>query len=318
MMDTPIAGNAQYVPQGLGWQRDLADFRDFDLMHSRVVQILTECKTVAEERPDRIDLREYFLEPEDQGTANASPAYACGALAEYFNSRILGSNSRLSKQFLYGVAKKFQRALKGDSGVGLRATLKALTRIGIPPASYVLEDTDEQSLQDPFLYCVGRDYERAVYARLDGHRDSGDVVLRRIKSLLVAGWPVVLGVPITESLTRDPVIPYRPTLDRLLGGQAVVVVGYDDKVASSCMGALSIRSSWGTDWGDGGYGWLPYRFVEQSLVGDVWMILSRDWAASHELSAPGSMIQIYADEAHQQPQQLTPTESLHRSHHRGT
>lgn len=45
-------------------------------------------------------------------------------------------------------------------------------------------------------------------------------------------------------------------------------VGYDDS-----KNALLVRNSWGTDWGIGGYFWLPYEFVTQlNMSADYWTI----------------------------------------------
>jgi hypothetical protein len=35
-----------------------------------------------------------------------------------------------------------------------------------------------------------------------------------------------------------------------------------------------VRNSWGTGWGDGGYGWLPYKYVEDGLAVDFWSLFS--------------------------------------------
>ena len=79
-------------------------------------------------------------------------------------------------------------------------------------------------------------------------------------------------------------IPYPCPGEKSLGGHAIVVVGYDDKMKienASCgkktTGALLIRNSWGTGWGDEGYGWLPYEYVLKGLAIDFWVLLKQEW-----------------------------------------
>ena len=64
-----------------------------------------------------------------------------------------------------------------------------------------------------------------------------------------------------------------------------MAVGYDDQKliknanpgASETIGALMIRNSWGTGWGDDGYGWLPYEYVLRYQAIDWWSLLKSEW-----------------------------------------
>jgi len=73
----------------------------------------------------------------------------------------------------------------------------------------------------------------------------------------------------------------------VIGGHAVSVAGYEDglviKNAASgaqTKGAFLIRNSWGTGWGELGYGWLPYDYVLKGLATDWWVLSKAEWVAT--------------------------------------
>ncbi len=236
---------------------------------------------------------------------NTSSVHAGLALVEYFERRTGGDLIEPSRMFVYHTARSLLR-VTGDSGCDLRTVFKAIAWFGFPPEShwpYEVDKLDDQP--SSFLFAYSRDYRSMVYVRLDLRNQNGRETLDSVRCFLAAGFPVAFGFPVPSSLTASGDIPYRPTLDSIQGGQAVVAVGYDDLRAGSTRGALQIRSSWGADWGQQGYGWLPYRYVEEQLAADFWTILQPRWAMSGELRRP----QVRADSSRR------PTENLQKKNH---
>jgi C1A family cysteine protease len=85
-------------------------------------------------------------------------------------------------------------------------------------------------------------------------------------------------------------IPYPAAGEKIVGGHAVMAIGYNDQLkikntnpgGIETKGALLIRNSWGTGWGEGGYGWLPYEYVLIGLAVDWWSLLKNEWIDSGE------------------------------------
>jgi C1A family cysteine protease len=216
----------------------------------------------------------------------ACSARACASLVGYFERRAHGKREEGSSLFLY----KMTRVLlgrQGDTGAPLRATLKALVRFGLPPCR-LCPNLVEHFDDDPpaFLFAYARDYQGAVYLRLHD-ASSSDQTLAQVKSFLAAGFPAVFGFMVCDTLQADGAIPFPSCFDRPLGGVAAVAVGYDDRQrVSSERGALRVLLPWGDDWGENGYGWLPYRYVFDNLAADFWTLLRPDWLASGEFLNP--------------------------------
>lgn len=276
----------RFLPCASGWLRDTPDYRDYAPDHPRAREMLEGLSP--SERIAAVDLREYFPDVFDQRNIGSSSAQACIGLIEYFELRSHGKVNHLSALYLYKSALKLARVI-GDVGADLRTVLKAIARLGVPPEyHYPYEPKNFSQEPDPYLHSFADEHRSMVYVRLDRRNTTGAETLEVVKAFLTAGFPVAFGFPIPSSLTTDCDIPYRPTLDAPCGCQAVVAAGFDDQRLRTSKGALLVRSSWGTSWGEDGYGWLPYGYVEQQLAADFWTVLRSDWLASGEFELPSS------------------------------
>ena len=277
---------AIFLPQGLGWHRDIPDPRDYTPENDDVVRLLHGLETKSP-LPQRIDWREYFAGIEDQGKLAASPAHACVGLVAYFERRASGKIIEPSRMFVYQTS---QRLLNwtGDSGATLRATCKAISRFGAPCERYRPYDPAEFRQQpDAFAYAAAGQLSSVGYVRLDLRGEPGAATLERVKSFLAAGFPSIFGFPVCTSVSTEADIPFPTVFDAIRGGQAVIAAGYDDqRRVRSDKGALLVANSWGTRWGDRGYGWLPYSYVREGLAADFWTLLKPDWLSSGEFSRP--------------------------------
>lgn len=284
---------SRFIPPGLGWIPDLPDPRDYSADHSLVQRILRRLRRFRDQKlPRRVDLREdgdgvYFSPVQDQGPLNCSPTFACLSLVEYFERRALGHVFDPSHLFLYKISRKL-RGLRGDSGIDLRSTFKALARYGTPPADFwpYKHTTFDDEPSDISLLGFSREFAKLIYVRLDGPKNTGSEVLQAVKSFLEAGFPVAFGFSVPHSLSADAEIPYRPNYDSIRGGQAVLAVGYDDDHLPLNSGALLVRCSWGESWGMKGHGWIPYSYVKQGLGLDFWTLLKPDWLAKSLFKNP--------------------------------
>ncbi|MHB8972113.1 MAG: C1 family peptidase [Pirellulaceae bacterium] len=281
----------------------MRDYRPEDEKIAFLTRSYGRADTPVHHLPIAIDLRldldgDDSWPVDDQETSNSSSAFAILGLAEYLERRATGRTIESSQLYLYQMARKLLQR-RGDIGVDLRTTLKALVRYGVPPQTLWPYEKKrfEVDPQDLSLAGFAREFEAIYYVRLGAHNQSGQATLTTVKSFLAAGFPVAFGFSVPYSLSTDPDVPYRPTFDSVRGGQAVIAVGYDDQRLSSTLGALRIRSSWGETWGDCGYGWLPYVYVEQRLAADFWVILKEQWLQSGEFRNPMLFEAVIASKA---------------------
>lgn len=291
----------EYQQHGMGWLPDYPDFRDYtfeikEMLENKIKEKIKEIlspigldKVDFTSLPSSVDLRPWCSKIEDQGQIGSCTANAGVGVVEYFENRAFGKYLDASRLFLYKTTRNFAK-LSGDSGAFLRNTMGALVLFGVPPEEYwpyTEKSPDFDREPTAFCYSFASNYKGIKYFRHDDPSLSKEQVLQSIRKSLAAGIPSMFGFTVFSSISQAGTtgkIPFPCTNDRILGGHAVVAVGYNDSIiiknptcGNTTQGALLIRNSWGEGWGDKGYGWLPYEYVRKEAALDFWSLLSQNW-----------------------------------------
>jgi C1A family cysteine protease len=277
---------SHFFPDGLGWLPDLPDPRDLAPESEPIAAALGQLRP-ADAIPRGVDWREY-LGSLDQKTAFSSPAQACALLLTYFERRASGRLFLPSRPFLHWTAGRMSHSAYGAGAWQLRSVLRAVARLGVPaePRQHVGVVSSVEA-PDAFAFASARRFLSLKYIRLDGRDKRPDTVLRTIKAFLAAGFASVFGFTVFSSLGVEAEIPYPTVYDDVQGGVAAMALGYDDaRRIRSCRGAILAALPWGTDWGDAGFGWLPYLYITQRLALDFWTLIDAEWLSSGEFFCP--------------------------------
>lgn len=255
-----------------GWLPQIPDKRDFLAIEVAPKSINSGPGGMA---LPSVDLREtgFFSSVEDQLSLGSCTAQACAGAIEFTQRRRFGKHIDCSRLFLYRLTRKLLfkvsgTARIGDTGATLRETFKVMVAIGIPPEWVWPYDVDKFDDEPPMdAYGWAQAFQALYYVSARN--------LAEVKALLRNEIPVCFGFSVYESIndsSRTGIISIPEPGERLVGGHAVVAVGYQDEKEQ-----VIIRNSWGKGWGDIGYGYLPYWYFENGLTSDYWALLLSEW-----------------------------------------
>ena len=257
------------IHKSLGWQRDLPDHRD--LLYSAPLAKLTAL-------PPKMDLRGGCPPVYDQGALGSCTANAIAG-AVHFDRRKAKQKPDFtpSRLFIYYNERVIEHSTRYDAGAQLRDGIKSVAKQGVcAETEWPYDDTAPASEDAPFpknapagkrppaaCYKDAARYNTISYQRVVQ-------TLAQMKGCLAEGYPFVFGFTVYAKWYEKPtsVLPLPGANESVVGGHAVLAVGYDDKKQ-----LFTFRNSWGAKVGDNGYFYMPYAYLaEANLASDLWTI----------------------------------------------
>lgn len=206
-----------------------------------------------------IDLRQSFTPVKSQGSLGSCSAFAVTSVIEYMIRRLTGEIRNMSEAFLYYNAREAVGKQNENCGTSIYRIIKEAMTAGICDESHHQYDENNFSAAPSDLAFAEAQKCLVVKAM------NVKVETEAIKSAIADGHPVVISARIFDSFGSDRAGFVRmPSPDEISPREefshAMVICGYSDDYK-----VFVIRNSWGEDFGDGGYCYMPYRYAEEYL-----------------------------------------------------
>jgi len=218
--------------------------------------------------PPSVGLRPVCPPVVDQGELGSCTANAIAVALQFDQMKQKLADVFLpSRLFIYYNERVMEGTVNEDAGAMIRDGIKSVSKEGAPHETlwpYVIAKF--KTKPSAAAYKDALKHRAVLYQRLTQTID-------QLKGCLSAGYPFVFGFSVYESFETQAVaktgkVPMPKPKEKLLGGHAVLAVGYDDSLKR-----FEVQNSWGTGWGDKGYFTIPYDYLTDSnLADDFWTI----------------------------------------------
>jgi hypothetical protein len=238
------------------WKKDTIDHRDFI-----AVQKITP-KT-----PTSIDLRTSIsVTVYDQGNLGSCVANGTSYCIQYDQIKTLMTHKfQPSRLYIYYNTRVIEGTVNEDSGTSVRGALISTNRNGSCPETlwpYTISKFATKPSSES--YTSGGKHLVTNYVRIIQTLD-------QMRQSLIDGYPIVFGMVVYESFgTIDSTgnMPLPSQGETILGGHCMAIVGYNDATSR-----FIVRNSWGGDWGDHGYCYIPYSYLtSDDYTWDLWSV----------------------------------------------
>lgn len=240
------------------WIPDIPDQRD---------RCFVKRPHIAQNLPAKIDIRNASSVPVDQGELGSCTGNSI-ASCDYFVQVKEGHKKAAlpSRLAIYYGERVLENSVKQDAGAMIRDGFKVLAKTGAADEKLWPYNVAKFARKPPVKY-----FDTAARHKAIEYRRLNNQSLDELKTCLAEGYPFVFGFSVYESFESDAVaangiVPMPQTNEQMLGGHAVLCVGYDDATRR-----FLVQNSWSDQWGDKGFFHIPYDYLTNpNLADDFW------------------------------------------------
>lgn len=263
--------------RSFGWLPDSRDPRDYPL--GRTGELATDI-TRADSALGMLELHREVSRIRDQGRTSSCVGQAVAAAVEV--RRALDGLPRilLAELAAYWGARGLYGFAGEDAGAYIRGGFKWAHRVGLPAQSEWPMDDDTYWARGPKSKINRRPHAAAEthgMAQAGGAYErvaTGPGVVERTLDCLQLGCPVVGGFGVTSRFMEgNGTIPAPRPGERREGGHAIALLAFDRRGER-----VAFANSWGSDYGERGYGWLAAEWLQDRETGDLWACRAKEAA----------------------------------------
>lgn len=217
--------------------------------------------------PDTVNHRNQCAPVGDQGKRGACTAFAGTRMLGYDRNKQGLPAFAYSEMYLYYLTRLKEGTENSDAGASIKDTILTALQHGVCSEELWPYDENNIFVAPPDTCTQSAMLHRAV----DKMRVPQNLL--HMKSVLFGGGTFNAGISAYESLESNETaktgdVPLPQKGEQFLGGHAIHLIGYD-----STRSVFFFQQSWGTSWGDQGFGTIPFEYLERSdLSGDFWTI----------------------------------------------
>ncbi len=237
---------------------------------------------------NKIDLKPFCPEPQDQGLIASCTGWACGygalTIMQAIQNQWGGQRDSITRN-AFSALFIFNQIKKGSCDFGAYISDAAVL---LEEKGNILSKDFDRIKNDCERKPNPDELEKAMNVRIKDHvtlfasDDAANIKIGETKLCLSQKMPVIVGIDLLKSFQQLPKGAefWYPAGDSIpVGGHAVVVVGFDDGRE-----AFEILNSWGTNWANQGFAWIKYKdFAKYCRYG--YKLIPANAAAQEKMAA---------------------------------